>query len=181
MELRTLLDQAPLRVSWETYGNGPDAFEIELRVLSRSEVQGMARKITRRVPDREPDGKQVWREQADNTKYREFLAEHAIVSWRGLTVGAALRYLQRSPAGIKPEVLAAEMEASPANKAIMLEDARGKCFVDDEDGSGKQHLETITFEDFVWQKVTQLSDDRAVEEVREKNGLPPTREDTSAS
>jgi len=181
MELNDLLAQTQRRSGWETFGVGEDAFEVEIRCVARREIQEMLRRITKRVADKTPNGQPVWRDEADNTRYREFLRDTCLVGWKGLTAGAALRYCQLVPKGLTPEQLKSAFEFKPDHAEFMLSEARGKVLVEDADGSGGTHEETQSFEDFVWQRTTALSNHRENEEVREKNVSGTTPEASSGS
>ncbi len=183
MELRDLFAQTTCRVSREVFGDGPDSFEVELRMLGRSAVQEMLKKATRRVPERNPAGGSQWRDEVDPSKFRGFLRDEAIVTWRGLTVGAALRYCQREWRTFNTELLAAQLpaetvkdgQASRKNVEDMLAEARGPVWIEDDAREGAtRHLETLPFEEWVWSRTTRLSEARADEETSEKNASAGT-------
>lgn len=189
MELKDLIAQAPQAVRWATFGYGKDAFEVEIRSVSRREVTEMTKRINKRVQDVTPNGQKVWKEVADQDKYRQFLRECSIVSWRGLTTGAALRYCQRKVNGIDKRELDREFPFDQDHVDFMLAEGRGQVWVDsppgeageDDDVTAAKHLERISFEDWVWQQTTQLAAETDDEEVREKNVSPSTPVATSDS
>lgn len=160
-----MLQAAPLRVSWETFRPAGDAtearaFDVELRVLGRTEQQEMVRKCRKQVMKRVPNGQREWVEEADLPALRKYLAEHCIVSWKGLTVGKLLSLANKAAAnGADPQ---AAVPCTPDNAAAVLEFALG-------------------FEDWVWETTNRLAEEREALEVREKNASAPTPEGSTST
>ena len=163
MNLREYLNQAERRVTRETFRPPGDqderrAFEVELRLCSRTDLESMRRACMKRVLDKQT---RQYTDTPDLPKLRDYLAKECITGWERLTFGAAASLCNLStPNGDLRDWASKPVEFSTENAVMVLERALG-------------------FEDWVWERVTSLADEREREEAREKNASAPTRPDSS--
>lgn len=169
MDLRSVLEQAPKRVERFTFGEGGMAFQVDVQMISRRDVEHMRRRVTKRVAERGPNGQRGgWKDEVDLPAFRAWLRDACLVSWSGLTLRKVLAMTNRTcPEGLE-EQLDTDLEFqgpdnTRPNVDLMLEEARGRFNGD-----------LVSFEDFVWGRVTDLAAERDEEEAREKNGSGST-------
>ena len=81
-EILKLIADAPLKVVPVHFESDGEEFDLELQAFSRAELQKLRRKGIKPIFDREA---RAWRDEADDDRIQEFLADTAIKSWTGLT------------------------------------------------------------------------------------------------
>lgn len=134
-DLRDFLSTAPKRVIRETFGSGDTAFEVELRLCSRADLDSMRKKATKKVLDRTT---RQFRDEVDVERLREYLRDQCILNWTELTFAKVAQLCNRAA----PDAAVAKtaIPASSNNKQALLDEALG-------------------FEDWVWERVTSLAEE----------------------
>lgn len=120
MDMREAFRHAPKKTLIETYGEGSDAFEVELRLCSRADTEKIGR-MQRRVRDKTG----AWHDEPDLDKVRKYLQEQCIVSWKGLTVGTFFRLCNTEMANGQREQADVSVECSPGNVLLLMEECIG--------------------------------------------------------
>lgn len=120
MELRDLIQKAPKKTLVETYGSGPHAFDVELRLCSRPDIERIANMTVMKK-----DGRGQWQEKPDPDKVRRFLQEQCIVGWKGLTVATAFNLCNRELENGNGQHASASVAYSADNVALLLEEGVG--------------------------------------------------------
>lgn len=146
-DLKEFLAAAPKRVVREVFGDGDTAFEVELRLCSRADLETMRKQATKRVLDKPT---RQYREELDVEKLRHYLRDHCITNWSDLNFAKAAALCNRSlPNGQFQEWGPQPVPCSAQNRQMLLEEAIG-------------------FEDWVWEKATALAEVREQIEQEKK-------------
>jgi len=105
VNLTEYLEGAQPIVAWETYSPENDkgsarAFDVELRLCTKADLEFMRRKCMRTVWTKSPNGGRERGEETNVPELRKFLAT-CITNWKDLTYGmvAALGNLKAPPNG----------------------------------------------------------------------------------
>lgn len=165
MNLREYLEHAERKVARETFRPPADAddaraFQVDVRFCSRSDLEAMRRTCMTKVLNKQT---RQLEDQPNLPKLRGFLAEQCLADWAGLTYGVAASLCNLvTPNGDRGAWAPKPVEFSTENATMLLERALG-------------------FEDWVWERVTALADDREREEAREKNVSGDTRPGSSTT
>src|SRR5262245_10660542 len=118
MNLKDYLAAAEKRVVRETFGEGEAAFEVELRLCSRSDLDSMRKKATTDVKDRIT---KQWTKEVDPVKLRAYLRDHCVTGWAGLTYAKAVTLCNRTvPNGDLAQFANAAVEFSPDAVDMLL-------------------------------------------------------------
>lgn len=141
-------------VERDTFGEGAAAFEVEIRRVDKGQLEQLYKQSIRTVKDRRGNATT----ENDVGKFRAGLRDLVLVGWRDLTVAKVAMATGRDVATLNGTG-DVTVPFTPKNALTMLALARGLV-----DGS------PTSFEDFVFERATKLSDQLAAEDRASKNG-----------
>lgn len=163
MNLREYAEGAEKKVVTETFGEGKRAFEVELRLCSSSDLDAIRKKCMKRELQKGPNGQKEWREVADLPRLRQYLMDHCILGWKGLTYAKAMDLCNlTTPNGQKAGFADQDVKFEPVSVEMMLEEALG-------------------FEDAVWERIRSLATELDKQEAEEKKVSASTPEGSTVS
>jgi hypothetical protein len=145
--LKELIEEAPNRVVRETFGEGEAAFTVELRCVSRGDLENMRRKSITKVLDK---ATRQYKDEVSTEKMREYVKTHFIAGWTGLTIGKVLTLCNKSVPKQLQDRIKEEIPFSVEHAGELLENVNG-------------------FEEWVWEKISVVADLLAIEEGDSKN------------
>lgn len=136
MDLSSFMKTTLKRVVREEFGDGDNRFTVELRMCSRSDLERMRKASMTKVLDRKT---KQYRDEPDLDKLRAYLRDHCVTGWEALTYGKAASLCNRTLSDDQQEFGEKPVDFTGANVQILLEEALG-------------------FEDWVWERVTQIAE-----------------------
>ena len=146
-DLKAYLEAAPKRVVRETFGSEGAAFTVELKLCSRSDLEAMRKRASKKVLDRQT---RQYHDEVDGVKLRTCLRDECVLDWTDLTFAKAAALCARSlPNGQFEQWGDKPVPASENNKQMLLEEALG-------------------FEEWVWERVTTNAEE--VEKMAQGEG-----------
>lgn len=145
-QLGDLLRDAPRREILEDFGDGETRFRVRLRACSRSDIERMRKRALVQRRDR---ATRTMVDDLDLSKVREWIRDHVVLGWESLTFRKALALCNRASVNGAVEYMDEPVPFSTDHVQLLLEEAMG-------------------FEDFVFQRCTEVAEERAAEEQAEK-------------
>lgn len=154
MDLSEILGGLSPVVERDTFGEGAAAFEVELRRVDKGQLEALYKKSVRTVKDRRGNSTT----ENDVDKFRAGLRDLVLIGWRDLTVAKVAMATGKDASSLNGKSNV-DVPFTPKNAMTMLALARGLV-----DG------QATSFEDFVFERATKLSDQLAAEDRASKNG-----------
>ena len=146
--LDEVLGEAENRVVRETFGEGETTFTVDLQCVSRQDLEVMRLKSVTKVLDKQT---RQYRDEVSTEKMREYVRDHCIVNWKGLTIGKVLAICNKAPTKPLLDRLKEDVPFSKESAWSLLQNANG-------------------FEEWVWEKISVVADELAQIEADSKNG-----------
>jgi hypothetical protein len=139
MNIDEILDGAENRVTRETFGEGELSFTVELRCITKTDLEVMRKKAVKRVWDK---ASRSHKDEVDADAMRAYVRDRCINDWSGLTVAKLCGLCNKSVPGPLRDKAKDQVDFTPENADAMLKQVMG-------------------FEEWVWEKVTALADELA--------------------
>lgn len=148
MDLNAYLDSGVPTETEFAIKFGDDVITLKLRLPDAQELQKAHKAATKTTRDRTGQTKS----EVDPAKIRDYLVEHVITGWEGLTGALAARLARRTPPnGDQAHLAAAPIEYTPDNCRALFKRVMG-------------------LEAEIWLEVLRVDHERVEQEAAEKNG-----------